>query len=153
MATSRMAVGVVSDQEGNPCFSIPLEAETKNGLPLDGIVVAEARFINNDEPPSERWHFMAIDPINRPLVRPDACILYGRAPPNTKQRALKPLDYFRIYRVSILARTPISNTVAYSAKFCVTPDNFGNPVVHAIPDDDQKGNKRFAVCQRPGASN
>jgi hypothetical protein len=152
-AASRMGAAIVNDQEGYPCFSIPLEVETKNGIPLDGIVVAEARLIDNDAPPSERWHFMAIDPANRILLRPDACILYGKAPPNTKQRTLKPLEHFTIYRVSVLARTAISNTVAYSAKFCVTPDKFGNPVIHAIPDDERKGNKRFVACQRPAGSN
>jgi hypothetical protein len=148
-----MGVAVVKDQDGQPCFSIPLEVETKNVLPLDGIVVMEARLIDNDAPPSERWHFMAIDPANRTPLRPDACIIYGKAPPNTKQRTLRPLEQFTIYRVSILARTAISNTVAYSAKFCVTPDNFGNPVIHAISGDERKGNKRFVVCQRPEGSN
>ena len=149
LATSRLGVAVVTESDGVPCFSIPDSAETRQGLPLTGIVVSELPTGDWRKLPAELWHFTAAAPASRLQLRSGACVRYGEAPAATVQRTLKPLEPFHVYSVMVNARPDDAGMIGYVAKFCVTPGGAGKNLVHAISTDERKGDKRYEVCVRP----
>jgi hypothetical protein len=148
MATSRVGTAVVTESNGLPCFSIPANGETRQGLPLRGIAVTEIQTGDWNKLPAELWHFTAADPSSRSQLHPTKCIRYGEAPAASVQRALKPLEPFRVYYVNVNARTDDSGMIGYVAKFCVKPDGAGKNIVQVISPDERGGEKRFEVCAR-----
>lgn len=149
MAMSGMGSVVITESNGRPCFSIQSDAETKDGLPLDGIVVSEARSGNSKKFPEELWHFMTVDSLQKTILRPGECIRYGDAPQNATQRTLKNLEVFRVYSVDVIARNENTNMVAYSGKFCLVSDALGKIAVQPISNDERGGDKRHDVCAGP----
>lgn len=149
MAMSGIGSVIITESNGRPCFSIQSDAETKDGLRLDGIVVSETRSGSSKELPEELWHFMATDPSKKAILCPTECVRYGEAPSNVTQRTLKNLEVFRVYSVNVIAHNENSNTVAYSGKFCLTSDKLGKITVQSISNDERDGNKRYEVCARP----
>lgn len=149
MAMSRMGSAIITESNGYPCFSIQSDAETKDGLQLDGIVVSETRLSNAKKLSEEFWHFMTGDSLQKTIFRPTECVRYGEAPQNAIQRTLKNLEVFRVYSVNVIAHNENSNTVAYSGKFCLTSDKLGKITVQSISNDERDGDKRYEVCARP----
>lgn len=149
MATSRLGTAVVTESNGVPCFSIPANEETRQGLPLRGIVVSESQTGDWNKLPPELWHFMAADPASRPQLLPTTCIRYGEAPAASVQRTFKPLEPYRVYHVMVNARSDDSGMIGYVAKFCIKPDAARKITVQAISPDERGGDKRYEVCARP----
>ncbi|WP_426101662.1 hypothetical protein [Massilia sp. TSP1-1-2] len=149
MATSRMGSAVVTESNGVPCFSIPVNDETRQGLPLRGIAVTEIQTGDWNTLPAELWHFTAADPASRLQLRPTACVRYGEAPTASIQRTFKPLMPYRVYYVMVNARTDDSSMIAYVAKFCVKPAAAGKNIVQTISPDERGGDQRYELCARP----
>lgn len=150
VATSRLGVAEISDQNGRPCFSIPLDVETTDGLPLYTLAVTDIKFLDGGRTlPPEHWHFVATDLTSPPQLSPNECILYGNAPPLTRQRSLKSLQLFHPYIVSVGAKPKHSNLSAYTAEFCITLDDAGKKKVQVISSDRRLGDKRYDVCAKP----
>jgi len=149
-ATSRLGIAEISESNGLPCFSVPLDAETKNGLPLHALVVKEIKSADRGQTlQGELWHFAAADPTSPTQLRPEKCIRYGEAPAGTVQRTLKPLQSFHPYAVAVAARPENSNVIAYSAEFCIKSDSAGKIAIQVISPDKRSGDKRYDVCARP----
>ena len=151
MATSRLGTAVVTESQGLPCFSIPENAETHQGLPLRGIAVTELPTGDWKKLPAELWHFVGADPSSHRVLMPKDCIRYGAAPDASIQRSFKPLEPFRVYHVNVNARTDDSGMIGYVAKFCVKPDSSGKMSVQTISPDERGGDKRYDVCAKPRA--
>jgi hypothetical protein len=146
IAMSRVGTAEVSTVDGLPCFSIPQNAETKNGLPLRGIVVSEIQTRDRSTVPTELWHFVAADPSTRIWLHPQTCIRYGEAPIHSVQRSFKPLEPYKVYYVNLNARKDDSGMIGYVAKFCVKAGSDGKIMVQAISPDERGGDKRYGVC-------
>ena len=149
MATSRLGTAVVTESNGVPCFSVPANDETRQGLPLRGIVVSEMQTGDWNKLPAELWHFSAADSASRPELRPTECVRYGEAPAASVQRTFKPLEPYRVYHVMVNARPDDSGMIGYVAKFCIKPDGAKKIIVQAISPDERGGDKRYQVCARP----
>lgn len=149
VATSRIGTAEVSDQNGQPCFSIPSNAETMEGLPLITLAVTDINLLDGGRKlPPESWHFVATNLGAPPKLFPDKCVRYGEAPPATRQRTLKPLELFHPYIVSVGARPKDSNLSAYTAEFCITMDETGRRKIQVISSDRRLGEQRYQVCTK-----
>ena len=149
IAASRMGTAEVSDKNGMPCFALPSDPETRDGLPLYVLAVTEVKSVDGMKtPPEELWYFTAADFKMPPQLRPTDCIRYGETPASTLQRTLKPLQPFHPYSVSIVAREKSSSMLAYVAEFCVKPDHMGRTTVQIISSVRSEGDKRYGVCAR-----
>lgn len=149
MAMSRMGSAVVTESNGRPCFSIQADGETEEGLPLKGIMVEEATSAVTAEYPTQLWNFKVSDNAPKTILHSTECIRYGEAPQNSIQRTLKPLEMFRVYDVSVIARNENSNMIAYRAEFCIKSDSHGKVTVQQIPDGGYGEKERYEACARP----
>lgn len=144
-ATSRMETAIISLSQGLPCFSIPENAETKNGIPLYGIQVTEIKAKDWKSLPDSLWSF-SVKTSNRPiLLRPGNCIRYGDTPALATQGALKELKPFHVYSVGITARPIDSNVVAYGARFCLKPASDGNVEIQLLAPNSSQEDKRCSA--------
>lgn len=149
IATSRMGAAEVSDRNGAPCFALPSDAQTRDGLPLYVLAVTAVKSVNGMKTqPEELWHFTAADFESPPQLRPTDCNPCGEAPASRLQRTLEPLQPFHPYSVSIVARKKSSSMLAYGAEFCIKPDHMGKVTVQMISSDRSEGDKRYGVCMR-----
>lgn len=148
-AMSRMGTAEVTEADGQPCFALPLESQTRGGLPLSVLYVSEIRSPDNGVSlPGELWHIASANLGSPVQLRPQACIRYGQAPSGTVQRSYKPLELFHPYHVAI--RAPGARTVAYTADFCLKPDATGKVKVVVVPLDGNSEEKRFSICTKNG---
>ena len=148
MATSSMGAAIVILSSGQPCFSIKSDIETKNGMPLDGIIVEENVSTSPGEYPAQFWQFQANDSSQKYILKPTECIRYGAAPANTTERVIKDLDFFHVYRVSLMVESKRINTIAYRANFCMKADALGKVTIQMIPHNYRGGNDTHELCRR-----
>lgn len=148
-AMSRLGQAEVSISKGLPCFSIPLDAETKHGLPLHSLSVSEKDRPDWRTQAAELWQFTISDPAPAVTLRPQDCIRYGDAPANAQQRVRKPLEQYHVYYVHVAAEVPAGDMFGYAAWFCIKPDATGNMSVQVVPRDKDSGRRRYEVCTRP----
>lgn len=85
----------------------------------------------------------------RTRLHPDQCIRYGENVDAHTQSIVKPLELYRIYYVSIIAKEEGSNLISYVANFCITPDPRGRRQIQMIRPDNRLGKARFDVCNKP----
>lgn len=138
-ATSRMEAAAISESKGAPCFSIPKNSETKNGIPLHSILVSEIKGADWRTLPEELWSFSVVPPTDSILLRPENCIRYGETPDSAKQGKLRPLEFFHVYSVGVAARPVDSNIIAYGARFCIKPVGNGRIAIQILsPNSDAK---------------
>ena len=148
MANSSMGTAIVTVAGGRPCFSIESNGETKNGLALNGIAVEENVSTTPGDYPAQFWQFQANESSQKYILRPTECIRYGAAPANTTERVSKDLDFFRVYRVSLMVESKQINTIAYRANFCMKSDALGKVTVQMIPNNYRGGNDTHELCSR-----
>lgn len=147
-AMSRMGTAEVTEADGQPCFALPLESQTRGGLPLSVMYVSEIRSPDNGVSlPAELWHVASANLAAPVQLRPQVCIRYGQAPAGTLQRSHKPLELFHPYHVAI--RAPGARTLAYTADFCLKPDATGKVRVVVVPLDGRSEDQRFSICTKP----
>lgn len=150
VAMSRMGNAEVTEANGLPCFSIPLDRTTRQGVALETLYVSETRSPDNGVTlPAELWHITANESAALPTLRPPACIPYGHAPGAMTQRTFKPLKVFHPYHVGIRTQPSHSGRGGYSAEFCLKPDTNGRVRVLMVPRDGSSEDDRFSVCARP----
>lgn len=145
-ATSRMETAVISESQGLPCFSIPKNAETKDGIPLYGILVSEIKSADWKTLPDALWEFSMSPPGSSLILRPENCIRYGDTPASAEQGKLKPLEPFHVYAVGVAARPEGSNVVAYGARFCIKPMASGKIAIQMLAPNSKADDSR---CAKP----
>lgn len=145
-ATSRAGTVKIIDYNGTPCFSVPNNSETKNGLPLHGLFVNELPNKNDDGLPRSIWSFRATDYNSLPNTFPKHCIPFGELPDGTTERALEPLQLLKVYSVYLQAKHEGSSMDGYSGEFCIKPAGSGRTVVQVIREDYSLGDARFEGC-------
>lgn len=149
-AYSRMGTAQISDVNGLPCFSIPLDYETEDGVSFYSLYVSELTSPDHGRTlPPMLWSISARDATSPPQLLPPACIPYGQTPPDTVQRTLQPLSLFRPYYVAVRAWRKKTSLVAYTAEFCITADIEGKLKARVIPQDQRLGPQRYDVCKKP----
>jgi len=147
-ATSRLGTAEVRQDQDYPCFAIPMNRETRNGVPFYGIFVKEDRMEGPEELAKDMWTSEDLDFPPRSRLHPDQCIRYGEKLKTHTQSTTKPLDLYKIYYVSIIAKEEGSNIISYVANFCITPDQLGRHRVQMIAPDNSLGKARFDVCTK-----
>lgn len=148
-ATSRMGDAVVSNSGGVPCFTIPKNSETRQGIPLDGLIVSELTSSDESTYPNELWQFSIEPPGSSITMRPEKCILYGALPKLAKQNSLTPLKPFQVYAVFLHAVPKGTSLRGYKADFCVFPEKNGQTSVKVIPWNDVEKKWQYEVCAKP----
>lgn len=148
-ATSRMGQAIVSNFEGVPCFTIPKNSETRDGIPLDGLIVSELTSPDESTYPDELWQFSVEPPGNSITLRPEKCILYGTPPKLAKQNSLTPLKPFHVYAVFLHAVPKGTSLRGYKADFCVFPEKSGKTSVKVIPWNEAEKKWQYEICAKP----
>ncbi len=148
--TSCSGIGraVVTEVDGQPCFSIEKNWTTRNGLPMYGLLVSakEAHFDNPDE--YYIWRFDIQPPGKSIPTLPGKCMRYGATPALATQHVLKPLEPYTVYHVFIDAKSdgPI---FGYKADFCIKPSEPPGKRVFVVPFDEKSSQWRYDLCARP----
>ena len=146
LALSRTGTANITDLDGAPCFSLPNNSETKNGLPLHGLFISELPNKDHDGLPRSIWSFRATDSSSRPKIFPKHCIPFGELPDGTTQRTLEPIQLLKVYSVYLQAKHEGSSMDGYSGEFCTKPAGSGRTVVQVIREDYSLGDARYAGC-------
>lgn len=149
---SAKPAAVITMKQGMPCFSVADSSVTKGGIPLYAITVYEMNtpegLIN-----SKRWSIdvRSADGFNK--ISPDTCMRYGDVPPGAVERvqttALKPYTAYHAL-VDAQPDDPSSNVIAYSASFCLKPDESGQMTIQSISEKKSLGDARFDICKARG---
>lgn len=143
---SRMGTATISDSDGVPCFSIPENFETRDGLPLHGLYISELPNGEHDKLPPSVWSFSTNNEDAPPKIFPRQCIRYGESPTGTTQRTLIPLELLKVYSIFIKAKHEGSSMIGYTGEFCIKPAGSGRTVVQAISEDRNLGDSRLSGC-------
>lgn len=143
---SRMGTASITDVEGVPCFSIPENSETKNGLPFHEMSISELPNGIDSDLLSNAWNIRATNFNSLPNLLPRNCIQYGEVPDGTTQRIFKPLELLKVYSFFLQARHDGSSMMGYSGEFCLKPAGPERTFVQIIPEDQSLGDARFAGC-------
>lgn len=77
-ATSRVGNAEVRQDQNYLCFAIPMNRETRNGVPVYGIFVKEDRMAGPEELVKDMWTSEDRNFPPRSRLRPDQCIRYGK---------------------------------------------------------------------------
>jgi hypothetical protein len=147
-ASQRIENVVVRAVNGTPCFSIPLNRETRNGIPFYSILVSDVLSAGPNTRPERYWQADIIPYGNSISITPNDCFTYGKDLPSSEQLALKPLAPYRVYSVNLLAHPENSNLVGYSGEFCLIPGNNGDLTVKVLIRDGKPDAERYSVCTR-----
>lgn len=149
-ATSRIETAEITTVRGKPCFSIPHNFETRNGIPLYGVVVNDPKPAEFGTRPPPLWRFSVSPPGNSVMMRPGECIGYGEKPDNATAMLgpAKSLEPYYVYSVSLDARPPASNVANYYGQFCMKPAANGTLTVQTV-STDRSDKSRFEVCAKP----
>lgn len=145
-ALSSMGTATIINSNGTPCFSIPKNSETKNGLPLYSLTVSEIRPGNLEELSPSVWSFETKNHKAPPTILPTQCIRYGDNPAGTTRLTLMPMKPNTLYYVSIRAQNNVSNVFAYTGIFCIKLKLSKGFFVQVISGDRSLGEARFAAC-------
>jgi len=149
IALSRVGTIGITDLNGTPCFSIPNNSETRNGLPLYGIFINELpNSEDHDSLPRSIWSFRATDYNALPKIFPKQCIPFGESPNGTTQRTLESLQLLKVYSVYLQAKHEGSSRDGYSGEFCIKPVSSGKTVVQVIDEDYSLGDTRYGDCKK-----
>lgn len=143
---SRMGTVSITDVEGVPCFSIPENLETRNGLPFRGMSISEIPSGDSSDLPPTVWRIRPTDFDSLPTLHPRNCIQYGELPDGTTQWIYKPLQLLKVYSVFLQARHDGSSMMGYTGEFCLKPAGSGRTFVQVIPEDRRLGDARLAGC-------
>lgn len=143
-----MGTAIVTESDGIPCFSIQLDDETKNGLPLHGIAVTENVSSIAGQYPAEFWRFETDERSPKTLIHPSKCVRYGEIPGDATERVHKELATFQVYSVNIVARRENANMVAYRANFCIKPVKPGQMEIVIIPSNYRGSNGSHELCRQ-----
>lgn len=146
IAMSRMGTANIINSNGVPCFSIPNNSETKNGLPLHGVFISELPNGDRDNLPRSVWSFRAADFNHLPTIFPKHCIPFGENPHGTTQRTFEPLELLKVYSVYIQTKHEGSSMIGYTGEFCIKPAGSGRTFVQVIAEDYSLGDSRFLGC-------
>lgn len=143
---TRMGSAVITEVDGLPCFSVPRNKETRNGVPLFTLVVTERNAPGATALPKEVWIFR-VEPMGKSIVwKPENCISYGVTPPTAVQELLLPLQPHSIYKLAFHAVPEGSNLRGYRGEFCMIPRVNGRLRVQVVPWDEQANQWRYDVC-------
>lgn len=149
-AMSRMGTAEVRDADGVPCFTLPLNRETRAGLRLQTLYVSETRSPDNGVTlPPELWHITVAQGAASPKVLPQSCIRYGQAPAGMVQRTLKQLALFHPYNIAIRLEPDNSGMIAYTAQFCLVADAAGTVKVITVPHSSNDEHRMHACTRQP----
>ena len=148
--TSCSGVGdaIVTEVDGQPCFSIERNWTTRNGLPMYGLSVIPRGSPNNDGNDYHVWRFDMEPPGNSILTLPEKCMRYGQTPKPAMQKVHKPLEPYTVYHVFIDANSdgPI---FGYDADFCIKPAEPPGKRVFVVPFDEKASQWRYDLCAPP----
>jgi hypothetical protein len=148
-ATSRIDGAVITEVNGAPCFSIPENAETRNGVPLFTLAVNKRNAPGATTPPEDVW-FVRVVPLGQSILwKPKNCIRYGVVPKGAEQDFLIPLQPYDIYTLTLQAVPEGSNLRGYDGEFCLIPDDNKKLRVKTVPWDEKNSTWRYEVCSRP----
>ena len=149
--TSCSGIGraVVTDVDGQPCFSIPQNWDTRNGLDLYDLSVSQNNGPEAEKPYEDVWRFSVEPPGSSIIARPGNCFLYGVTPARATQTVHQPLELYRVYHVFLHARPDNSPLRGYDAEFCVKPTANGKTMVQHVMWDEKAGRRRYDLCERP----
>lgn len=149
--TSCSGIGeaVVTDVDGQPCFSIPKNWDTRNGLDLHSLSVSQNNGQDAEKPYEDVWMFSVEPPGSSIIARPGQCYRYGVTPTRATQAVHKPLELYRVYNVFLHARPDNSPLRGYDAEFCIKPAANGKTSVQLVKWDDKAGRRRYDLCERP----
>lgn len=149
IALSRVGTVGITDLNGIPCFSIPNNSETRNGLPLYGLFINELPSgEDHDSLPHSIWSFRATDYNALPKIFPKHCIPFGESPNGTTQRTLESLQLLKVYSVYLQAKREGSSRDGYSGEFCIKPAGSGKTFVQVIDVEYSLGDARFGDCKK-----
>ena len=137
---------MITDLNGTPCFGVPNNAETRQGVPLFTVTVTKRNFPGATTLPEQAW-FSWIEPRGKSIVlKPENCIRYGQLGPLAKQDFLLPLQPFTVYTLMLQAVPEGSNLRGYKADFCLIPDAKKKLRVKVVPWDEQASAWRYELC-------
>lgn len=123
---------IVTEVAGRPCFAIPDNRETRDGITLYGLLVSERRPSESTLPPSELWS-VSVEPAGASIMaRPHSCISYGETPLGAEAEKALPLQPYHVYRIDLNAHHGNSNVHSYTAEFCIKLIA-GKNVVQVVP--------------------
>ena len=146
IASSRIGNVVITQSNGAPCFGIPDNTETRDGLPLSTVIVTKHGAPDVTSPPVEVW-FSWIEPRGRTIIlKPKNCIRYGVMPAPAHQELLVPLQAYAVYSVTLDAAPVGSSLQGYKSEFCMIPDAAKKLRVQVIPWDKQTSAWRYDLC-------
>lgn len=149
-ATSRVGSAVITEVNGLPCFSVPNDAETRNGVPLFTVSVTKRNAPGATTLPARVW-FSWIEPRGKSIIlKPPNCIRYGVVPPFAQQELSVPLQPYSIYTAVLQAVPEGSNLRGYKGEFCMIPGAADKLRVQVVPWDEKASKWRYDLCA-PGA--
>ena len=149
-ASSRMGRAVVTQIDGTPCFGIPHNAETRNGVPFTTVNVTKNNAPGATTLPELVW-LSWIEPRGKTiLLKPGTCIRYGKLPAPAHQETFIALQPYKVYSVMLQAVPEGSNLRGYDAEFCLIPDAAQKHRVQVIPWDEQASRWRYELCTPGG---
>ncbi|MEJ7807479.1 MAG: hypothetical protein WKG03_16335 [Telluria sp.] len=138
---------IVTAVDGGPCFAVPANRQTRDGIPLYGLLVSE-REARKSMLPSDLW-IVSVKPAGAAIkTRPESCIRYGITPAGAEGAAAFPLQPYHIYTVDLNARPEDSDIHSYSAEFCIKPAADGKVIVQVVPWDDNAKRWKYDVCNK-----
>ena len=144
--STRIGNAVITQVDGMPCFGIPNNAETRNGVPLSTVIVTKTNPPGVSMRPADVW-FAWTEPRTKPLIfKPGQCIRYGAFPQPSHQEAMIPLQPYSVYGVSLDAIPEGSNLRGYTAEFCLIPDAAKKMRVEVVPWDEPASRWRYELC-------
>ncbi len=148
VATSSLGDAIVLESNGAPCFTIEKNSKTKDGLPLNYLLVSELTARDGERFPDELWSFStkSIKPIS---ISPQDCIRYGDVPTSTEHRPSKQLIHYHVYAINIGARPPDTNILGYVSEFCIKPSIDKKITVQVIPRKKRDGKRQYDLCDEP----
>lgn len=145
-ANSRMGSAEVKIIDGQLCFSLPENEETRDGIPLFSIFVSEEKTAKAGTLPAELWHLSVMPRGKFITLSSKDCIAYGREWPGTVQRSSITLAPLHVYSVFLHARPEQSNLIGYDARFCIIPLDNGKFSVKSSTRDDPRGHETLKGC-------
>ena len=147
-ASSSVGRAVITDVNGLPCFGVPNNAETRDGVPLFTVIVTKRNLPGATTLPEKVW-FSWIEPRGKSiLLKPGSCIRYGVLPPSAQQEFLVPLEPYSIYSLMLQAFPQNSSLRGYKGEFCMIPGAGNKLRVQVVPWDEKASTWRYDLCNQ-----
>jgi hypothetical protein len=137
---------VITQVDGLPCFTVPDNRETRDGVPLSSVTVTKNNPPGATTLPETVW-ITRVQPRGKTILwTPQQCVRYGVSPPSAKQEQSSPLQPYQIYAVMFKAIPAGSNLRGYHAEFCMVPDVAEKLQLQVVPWDEKASAWRYELC-------